>query len=268
MSATLVLILLAAGMFVDGPSGRLFVDDGGKGGVAVVFVPSLAGNTTQWAPQLARLRQTRRAVAIDLRGHGKSDPPRDHRYGLDDYAQDLKAVLDGLRIDRAVLVGHSLGSGVALAFAAASPDRVAGLLLVDPIDDASKRPANPDFDRFLERLKGAEYATLITAYWTQILKNGRPEVQKQVLADLRAMRQETMVESMRGLQGFDASAALARYKGPVLSVTTPLNDQPTSLQRVVPGLPHERMTGVSHWLQLDRPEEFNGILERFLATVK
>jgi pimeloyl-ACP methyl ester carboxylesterase len=207
-------------------------------------------------------------VALDLRGHGRSDPPRDHRYGLEDYAQDLRAVLDGLRIDRAVLVGHSLGGGVALVFAAGSPDRVAGLLLVDPIDDGSKRPADPNFERFLEQLKGADYATLITAYWTQILKNGRPDVQKQVLADLRAMPQETMVESMRSVQGFDASAALARYKGPALTVTTPLNDQPTSLQNVMPGLRHERMTGVSHWLQLDRPQEFNAILDRFLKTVE
>jgi pimeloyl-ACP methyl ester carboxylesterase len=264
---TRLLVLLTASSVVNGPAGRLFVDDGGKGGVPVVFIPSLAGSTTQWTPQLAHVRRTRRALAIDLRGHGRSDAPRDRRYRLADYAQDVRAALDSLRIRRAVLVGHSMGGGVALAFAAAWPERVAGLLLVDPIDDPSKRPANPAFERFLERIEGEEYQQLITAYWTQILQNGKRNVQEHVLRDLKATPKETMVASMRGMGAFDASAALAAFKGPALTVTTPLNDTPTSLQKVVPGLRHERMTGVSHWLQLDRPEEFNAILDRFLTAL-
>lgn len=259
-----VLLLAVRAATIDGPAGRLFVDDGGRGGVPVVFIASLAGNTAQWQPQLDHLRARRRAIAIDLRGHGRSGAPRDKKYGLDDYARDVRAVLDALRIRRAVLVGHSLGGGVAIAFTARWPARVAGLLLVDPIDDPAKREPNPGFDKFLERLEGPEYATLIEAYWRQILQHGRPEVQEKVLADLRAMPRETVVASMRGLRTFDASAALAKYRGPMLTVTTPLNEFPSSLQNVIPGLRQQKMTGVSHWLQLDRPKEFNAILDRFL----
>ena len=50
---------------------NIFVDDGGAGSVSVVFVHSLAGNTQQWSAQLNHIRTTRRAIALDLRGHGR-----------------------------------------------------------------------------------------------------------------------------------------------------------------------------------------------------
>ena len=52
---------------VPGPAGALYVDDGGEGGMPVVFLHSYAGSTTHWAAQLAHLRPQRRALAIDLR---------------------------------------------------------------------------------------------------------------------------------------------------------------------------------------------------------
>jgi pimeloyl-ACP methyl ester carboxylesterase len=88
------------------------------------------------------------------------------------------------------------------------------------------------------------------------------------MADMKATPQQTMVGSMRALTRFDASSALAKFTGPVLTVTTPMNDFPSSLHRLNPALPHQRMTGVSHWLHLDRPEEFNAILEAFVGKLK
>lgn len=53
----------------------------------------------------------------------------------------------------------------------------------------------------------------------------------------------------------------------MLSVTTPLNEFPSSLHRVMPVIRQEKMAGVSHWLHLDRPTEFNAVLDRFLAGI-
>uniref|UniRef100_UPI003083F334 alpha/beta fold hydrolase n=1 Tax=Myxococcus vastator TaxID=2709664 RepID=UPI003083F334 len=67
-----------------GAKGLLNVDDGGVGGLPVVFVHSSAGNTTHWAAQLSHLRKRQRAVALDLRGHGKSELPRDGGFTVED----------------------------------------------------------------------------------------------------------------------------------------------------------------------------------------
>ena len=254
--------------YVAGPAGRLHLDVRGAGGLPVVFVPSLAGTTRHWAPQLAHLAATRLAVAVDLRGHGRSDPPASHAYAPEDYGRDLFAVLEALEVPRAVLVGHSMGSAAALALASDHPSRVAGLLLVDPVDDPLKRPPDPDFERSMAQLEGGEYPAVIEGYWQHILAGAAPEVSTLVMAGLKATPQRTVVESMRALARFDTSRALARFPGPVMSVTTPLNDYPTSLHRLYPELAHERITGVSHWLQLDRPAAFNRILDAFLGTIR
>jgi pimeloyl-ACP methyl ester carboxylesterase len=253
---------------IKGPEGTLHLDVRGSGGAPVIFIPSLAGTTRQWEPQLAHLSPKRQVVAIDLRGHGKSDPPTRAAYAPGDYAQDVKAALDALEIRQAIVVGHSMGSAAALAFAAAHPDRVRGLLLVDPVDDPLKRPANPGFEKFLARLEGADYPKLIEAYWTQILKEATSSTTASVMADMKATPQQTVVQSMRALTRFDSSGALATFKGPVLTVTSPSNDFPSSLHNVHPTLPHQRLTGVSHWLHLDRPQEFNAILDSFLEKAE
>ncbi|HEX3142240.1 MAG TPA: alpha/beta hydrolase, partial [Rhizobacter sp.] len=115
---------------VKGPAGQLAVDGGGSGGLPVLFVHSFAGSTQHWQPQLQHLRSSRRAVAMDLRGNGHSDPPRNNDYAITGFADDIAAVADGLGLQRFVLVGHSMGGSAAAAYARQHPDRVAGLALV------------------------------------------------------------------------------------------------------------------------------------------
>ena len=115
---------------VQGPAGVIHVDDGGSGGVPVVFVHSFAGSTAHWKPQLAHLRPSRRAIALDLRGHGMSAAPSGDEYSVEGFAADIDAAVTTLGLDKFVLVGHSLGGAAALAYAGAHPDRVAGLVLV------------------------------------------------------------------------------------------------------------------------------------------
>src|SRR5688500_10480985 len=104
---------------IAGPAGAIAVDDGGSGGLPVVLVHSLAGNSTHWSRQLEHLRRTRRGVALDIRGHGRSEPPKDGDYTIAAMAGDVAAVVDALGLERFVLVGHSMGGGVALTYAGA-----------------------------------------------------------------------------------------------------------------------------------------------------
>src|SRR5262245_58787176 len=113
-----------------GPAGRLHVDDGGEGGVPVVFIHSFAGSAAHWAEQLDHLRTKRRAVAFDLRGHGQSDARASEDVTIEDLAGDVGTVLDELGLERVGLVGHSIGGLAAVAYAAEHPERVSGMLLV------------------------------------------------------------------------------------------------------------------------------------------
>jgi pimeloyl-ACP methyl ester carboxylesterase len=246
---------------IAGPAGKLTVDDGGRG-EAIVLVHSLAGNTRHWSGQLDHLRKTRRAVALDLRGHGKSEAPRNGEYAMEAQAEDVGAVADSLALERFALVGHSMGAGVALAYAGAHPGRVTQLLVADPIGDGTQTP-EAEVRPFLEALGSPAYAETIEGYWSSIAGSDGA-VLERLLRDLRDTPRETVVRGLHAVMAFDPKPALARFRGPTLAVITPANDFPYSMHRLGAGLPHRVIPGTGHWLQLERPEEFNRIMERFL----
>lgn len=255
---------------VDGPEGKLFVDDGGSPGRPVLFVHGLGGSSRQWQAQLAHLRSVRRAVALDLRGHGDSDPVEDPdeapaAYTLEGYVADVGAVADALDLDRFVLVGHSLGAAVAVEYAAQNPDRVAGLLLVDPNGDQTELPRE-ELDSFLEALE-KDPRREMEWYFKQILVGSRTEVADQVLADLRIADEAVFHLSLASSFATSPLPALAAYPGPRLSVVSEMNALPYSLHNLVKDLPWKPIPGTSHWLMMDKPADFNDTLDEFLASV-
>ena len=247
---------------VRGPAGALAVDDGGRG-PPVVFLHSLTGDAAHWQAQLEHLRPRHRAIAVELRGHGGSDAPPDGDYTIGSMADDVAAAVDALGLDRFALVGHSMGGGVALRYAGLHPERVGRLLLLDPIGDGSKLPAE-EVRSFLTAVESPAYTEVIESYWAGI-GGPSPAVQERLLRDLRATPRETVVAVLRETVAFDPSPSLARYHGPALAVVTPANDGPASLHRVGDGMAHEVITETGHWIQLDRPDELNRILDRFLS---
>jgi pimeloyl-ACP methyl ester carboxylesterase len=127
-------------------------------GVPVLLVHGNVSSAAFWEPLLPRLPGTLRVVAPDLRGYGDTDTaPVDATRGLGDFADDVAALLDAPGLfapgARPVVVGHSLGGGVAMRLLVDHPDRVAGLLLEAPVSpygfggtrDLDGSPTTPDF---------------------------------------------------------------------------------------------------------------------------
>ncbi len=249
----------------EGPQGELHLDDGGQGGLPIVFLSSAAGNTEHWAAQLGHLRRTRRAVALDFRGHGRSAPPRDGDYRIASLVLDLEAALDHLGLSRVVLVGHSLGGVVAVAFAGAHPEHVEGLFLLDPAGDGRKLPTEV-VQPMMAGLRADPHAAT-EAYWNTMLGPSSAEVRARLMRDLRATAGPAIVGPMEDLLVFDPVTPLARYGGPRLVVVTPANDSPAALHAQRPDLPVRRMT-TGHWVQLDDPEGVNRLLDGFLAQAQ
>lgn len=95
-------------------------------GIPVVFLHGFALNHTIWNPVVPLLRSEARLILPDLRGHGRSESS-DGPYSMDLMAKDVKCMLEKLEIEKAVLVGHSMGGYIAQAFARYYPERLAGL---------------------------------------------------------------------------------------------------------------------------------------------
>jgi len=252
--------------FIKSAAGKIFVDRGGSGGVPVVIVHSLAGNTAQWQAPLDHLRQTRRAIAFDMRGHGKSDLAADHDYSLVAMAQDVAAAVDSLKIEKFILVGHSYGGGVIATYAGQHPERVAGLLFVDPIGDIRKLP-QAAVDEWIAGFRGEMYFEAAEAHWRRILLNADSAVTNTVIGSLKKMSKEVVVGALAATLTFDPVTALKNYHGPMQSIVSDLPDHEMALHHAMLNLPHVAMPGTGHWLQMERPEEFNLLMDKFLNTI-
>jgi pimeloyl-ACP methyl ester carboxylesterase len=105
------------------------VAHGTPGGMPAVLLHGYADSWRAWSPLIEALPDDVHVIAPSQRGHGASDKP-DGRYDPATLADDLAGLLDRLEVDRAVVVGHSLGAAVAQRFARAHPRRTLGLVLI------------------------------------------------------------------------------------------------------------------------------------------
>lgn len=121
---------------------RLVCRDSGGPGQPVVLLHGLAGHAGEWDRTAQRLSPRHRVIALDQRGHGASERhPQD--VSRDAYVADVIAVLDQLALRRPVLVGQSLGGHTAMLTAAAHPERVRALVLVEAAQAARTRTSLP-----------------------------------------------------------------------------------------------------------------------------
>jgi len=114
---------------VDIVGGNLHYRREGRG-QPLVLVHGFGLDLRVWAPQWPALAESFDVISYDLRGFGRSSPPVEAPYS---HHQDLRALLDALNVDRAHLMGHSLGGGVAASFAVAYPERTARVVLSAPL---------------------------------------------------------------------------------------------------------------------------------------
>lgn len=106
-----------------------YIDTGNPKGTPVVLIHGYTDNARDWVPMLPYLSKDFRLILVDIRGHGESSKP-ECCYGRQDFAYDIKLLLDALNIDRADMVGHSLGSIIAQTFAEYWPERTARVVLI------------------------------------------------------------------------------------------------------------------------------------------
>jgi pimeloyl-ACP methyl ester carboxylesterase len=109
----------------------------------------------------------------DFRGHGDSDPADHGDYSVEGLTADVEATVDQLALRRFLLVGHSLGGLVAIEYAGRHPDRVSGLLLVDPNGDQTRIPKK-QMAPFLEAVHKDPMGEM-QSYFRQLVLNGDPD---------------------------------------------------------------------------------------------
>lgn len=242
--------------------------------LSVVFVHGMVETASLWDALLAHVGRTRRAIALDVRGHGDSAPPPDGNYGPASCAADVFAVLDELGIDRVAIVGHSFGACIALATAATAPHRIAQLILVDAPGDFTEVPAEvyeAQLVPFQKALETEDWRAAVEAGFNDALTGSRPGTRDRILARVAAASQDYLLGMYRGMFAFEAVDALDRYLAApgtrARAIIATSNAFPFSLHILRPVLMTTTIPDTGHWLMLDAPEAFARELDICLEAV-
>jgi 3-oxoadipate enol-lactonase len=248
--------------------GELIAEEAGDG-TPVVLIHGFSFDRSLWDPQFAALVRRHRAVRYDLRGFGQSSAP----VSAAGHVEDLLVLLDASLIDRAHLVGLSLGANIALATAARHPDRVRSVVLASPglPGHAWTTPRPPDEAAGVARSQGVAAAK---EWWLghEIFRSAeRYPAARARLADMvgrwpahpwGAGPAAPPLPSLTGCLGTLAAPALVMNG----ALDAPgYREIAARLHREIPGARREEFPDAGHLLNLERPERFNGHLLSFLA---
>ena len=246
-------------------------------GPVLCVTHSLASDSGMWGEQMAPLLQAGwRVLRIDMRGHGGSDPVKGD-YTMDQLADDVAAVLEGLAMPQVHYMGLSIGGMFGHSLALRHGARLKSLLLCDT--SCATPPAPPgawaqrvDIVRKANSLEPVTDGTL-ERWFTPAMKQKNPARWKQIRDTVAATTPDGFCGCCAAIMNFDYSARLPEIKLPTLVVWgehdpgTP----PEANRRIVsliPGAKGEEIPAVQHFPNVEKPDDFNRIMMGWLGARK
>ena len=244
----------------------------------LVVIHGLLGSADNWRTHVKAWQQHRRVIAVDLRNHGRS--PHADGMTYSEMTHDVLALMDRLSIDKAHVLGHSMGGKVAISLASLAPERVASLVVADiaPVvyqhghDDVfaalqeveKGQPANRrDADALLAKHVNSRPIRLFLA--TNLQRSSDKEAPHMSL-------RVGLAQIMRGYPDIVAvPAGDSAYEGPGLVLRGAESDYGSDekIPAVKEWLPKARIVTIKeagHWLHADQPQAFQQAVETFITA--
>jgi pimeloyl-ACP methyl ester carboxylesterase len=253
----------------------------GRGRPTIVFVHGFGCARSDWRHQVAHLRGRFETVAVDLGGHGTTPGTEAHER-IDTHGQDVAALLDELAIDRAVLVGHSMGCRIVMHAMSLAPTRVVGLVLVD----GSRLGAAGSTTHEERRKRVAEigYRAFIEPMFAQMFRPGTdPAIARPIIDRAINMPEKLAGNLFPNIGMWDAGhfdEIFAKASVPLMAIQTTFmtpagerasieKGQPSAyledVLRLVPGARIEIIEKAGHFPQIEQPDEVNALIDGFMS---
>jgi len=249
-------------------------------GPPLVLIHSIGLSTREgWRAQVPVLSETHRVISYDVRGLGESEAGNEP-LGVQTFAQDLGTLMDQLEIDRAVIIGVSLGGFIAQAFATANLERVSALVLISTACriDAGNTGSRAERNARI-RTEGMVVAAgrQLETHFSDEFRAANPDVMGWYWEHYCANDPETYIAIMEDLGRFDCCAAIGALSCPTLVVAgaedtgpvagvEPLENAKVLCSRI-PSARLECIAGAQHYPQIEKPDAFNRVLKAFLVTL-
>jgi len=245
----------------------------GTGETAVVFVHCWACNREFWRGQVEAVADAGyRVVRLDLPGHGESGSGRTE-WSVGRLGADAAAAIDAMDLDRVVLVGHSMGGPVSVEAASLAPERVVGIVCVDTLHDAELEWPEGMTEAIASGLE-TDYRGGIEGFVPRMFPADADPALVDWVVDqaVETADRGATIALMRTMEGWNAAERLPAAGVPIRCINAaPAGEAglPTRIEtnRKYADYDAVILEGVGHYLQLERPAEFNEALLAALAEL-
>src|SRR6266550_4380897 len=244
---------------------RIHYQSYGKGREALVLIHGWTCNLDYWRDQVPDFAKRSRVIAIDLPGHGQSDKPQ-VAYSMDLFARAVDAVMRDAKVERAVLVVHSMGTPIARQFYRKYPRKTLAIVIVDgalrPFGDKKLMAG------FIASFRGPNYKEAGKQMFAGMAgPNLSAELKERIQASFLNTPQHVIVSAMEGMAD-DSIWGPDKINVPVLAILAKSPFWPADTEQfyrsIAPSLDFQWWDEVGHFIMMDKPKQFNDAVIAFL----
>jgi pimeloyl-ACP methyl ester carboxylesterase len=240
----------------------------GSGEPTLVLIHGWSCSAGYWDGQLNDLAVKHTVVTLDLAGHGRSDARKRKDWSMQNFGADVAAVVNAIGKPRVILVGHSMGGPVAIEAARQLPGKVIGIVGVDTLRDVAtpypKETTGPLLRAMHDDFAKATADLVDKNFFTD---QSDPVVRKWIVKNMSSAPPKVAIPSFKSLLAMDYRAALGGLDLPIVAINAaqPPTDE-AAIRKIVPRFRVVTMTGVGHFLMMEKPAQFNLMLARIADT--
>ena len=239
---------------------RIAYEVHGKGALALVFVHGWSCNRSFWAGQIEPFSRQFKVVAIDLAGHGDSGRNRE-KWTIQSYGDDVAAVVKKLDLRRVILVGHSMGGDVIPEAALRLSGRVVGLIWLDTYKKLGAGRTPQEVEAFAAKFRPNFSEATRDFVRSMFVSTSDPALVERVAVAMSSAPPSVALPSLESAFSYsrEMPKTLQQLHLPVIAIN------PENAPTDVPSLEHYGvhmifMPGVGHFLMMEDPKRFNGLL--------
>ncbi len=245
----------------------------GEGDRALLFVHGWSCDSRYWREQVPHFAEEYCVMTMDLAGHGSSGQQR-KVYSLDGFAQDVKAVIEAVGPKQVILIGHSFGGEIAASAARLEPQKVIGIIGADTLHNLDETFSKEEGYKLigLDGIK-KDFKPAVREFVKQMMgKDIRPELSNWIINDMSSAPPGAATSALEEYVGAIADKKtipiFREVKVPVICINADL--WPTNIEanrRYMKSFDVKIMKGAGHFLMLERPEEFNRLLDSSIKEI-
>ncbi|AZA80765.1 alpha/beta hydrolase [Chryseobacterium lactis] len=247
---------------------KIHYKESGNGATALLFVHGWLGNSEWWNDQQNYFKDQYHILQMDLAGHGKSDSSR-QSWTSELYADDIKAVADASDSSEIILVGHSMSGAYVLEAALKTP-KVKAIVLIDTLKDLDESFTEEQAEQVMFTHYRNNFKYAVENFLPQYLfaEQTPPTVKERLQYEFLQNEPEMVINLLRPLYQTDFREIAKHIQVPVIAINSdasPVNIEAN--RKYLKDYNSVTIEGVGHYPMLEKPTEFNAILEDIIKRL-